>query len=151
MQVVAALAVAVATVGVAAAMYGAGPAPGSINTSLHQHPNLEIFVNGEPIQLPSNIGIDPSLWNNHAMDEYGEMASMSPLHTHDSSGVIHLEMGKWHACTLGDFFDVWGQPFDRDRMLSHSGPITMTVDGHPSEAYRDLVLQDGQRIVIRTS
>lgn len=146
---VAVVGIALLVAGIVAAMMGATPPGRSMNTLLHQHPDLEIFVNGARVELPTNIGIDPDLWKDHSMDEYQEMESMSPIHTHDSSGVIHLEMGKWHACTLGDFFDVWGQPFDRDRVLSSVGPVTMTVDGNPSDEYRNLILQDGQKIVIR--
>lgn len=125
-----------------------GRAPGGLNTSLHQHPNIEIRLNGEVVVIPGDIGIDPARWQDHSMDAYGEMAAMSPLHTHDSSGQIHLEMGRWHACTLGDFFSVWGEPFDRGALLSYVGSVSMTVDGIPNEEFRSLVLQDLQRIVI---
>jgi len=138
---------------VLAGMVGLGPKP--LNTSLHQHPILQIYVEGQTFQngplypLPANIGIDPSMWKDHTMDQYAEMGTMSPIHTHDSSGEIHLEMSSWHPCTLGDFFSVWGQPFDRDGVLSYRGTTTLTVDGQPSEAFRGLVLQHGQQIVIR--
>lgn len=122
---------------------------GAMNTSLHQHPHIEITIQGTAVTVPTDIGIGPSLWKDHSMDEYRQMETMSPIHTHDSSGTIHLEMGKWHPCTLGDFFDVWGQPFDSAGVLSYPGAISLTVDGKPSAEYRDLVLQDGQQIVIR--
>src|SRR4030065_455636 len=51
-----------------------GPGTGALNTSLHQHPNLQIFVEGATFQdgtslypLPANIGIDPSMWKDHTM------------------------------------------------------------------------------------
>jgi len=120
-----------------------------MNTSLHQHPQLTLVLSGTQVSLPSDIGIDSSLWLEHSLDAYGEMASMSPIHTHDSSGVIHLEMGRWHPCTLGDFFRVWGQAFGPNALLDYRGPVSMTVDGKPSDAFGDLVLQHGQQIVLR--
>jgi len=122
---------------------------GTVNASLHQHPHLEIYIQGSAVAIPTDIGIDPSLWHDHSMDEYRQMETMSPIHTHDAGGTIHLEMGKWHPCTLGDFFDVWGQPFGPGEALSYRGPVSLTVDGKPNNEYRDLVLQDGQQIVIR--
>src|SRR3989344_6010835 len=45
-------------------------------SGLHWHPELAIFVNGEKQEIPANLGIG---------------AVHNPMHTHDSSGVIHLE------------------------------------------------------------
>jgi len=30
------------------------------------------------------------------------------MHTHDASGIMHMEAGSLFQFTLGDFFDVWG-------------------------------------------
>lgn len=122
---------------------------GGVNTSLHQHPHLEIYIHGAAVAIPTDIGIDPSLWHDHTMDEFRQMETMSPIHTHDGGGTIHLEMGKWHPCSLGDFFDVWGQAFGPGEVLSYTGPVSLTVDGKPNSQYGDLILQDGQQIVIR--
>ena len=32
------------------------------------------------------------------------------LHTHDSTGVVHIESPVQRGYTLGQFFDVWGRP-----------------------------------------
>lgn len=122
---------------------------GGMNASLHQHPHVEIYVQGTAVAIPTDIGINSSLWHDHSMDEYRQMETMSPIHTHDAGGTIHLEMGTWHPCTLGDFFDVWGQPFGPGEVLSYRGPVSLTVDGKPNSEFGDLMLQDGQQIVIR--
>ena len=150
MRVVFSWVAALLVVGAVASLVGVNLGhSGGLNTTLHQHPHIVIDVQGSLVDIPANIGIDPNLWKDHSMDEYQEMATMSPLHTHDSSGTIHLEMGKWHPCTLGNFFDIWGKPFDRDKVLTYNGDVSLTVDGKPNDQFRDLVLQDGQQIVIR--
>ena len=45
-------------------------------SGLHWHPELAIFVKGEKQEIPANLGIG---------------AVHNPMHTHDSSGIIHLE------------------------------------------------------------
>ncbi len=144
-----ALAITLALGAIAGAAILIGPSGGGLNTSLHQHVELEIYHNGVPVEIPTNIGIDPQLWSDHSLDEYADMEAMSPIHTHDGTGLIHLEMSKWHPFELGDLFKVWGQPFSSTQVLSYSGPVTMTVNGEPNEEFEDLLLQDGQFIVIR--
>jgi hypothetical protein len=51
------------------------------------------------------------------------------LHTHDESGVIHAEAPEAHAFTLGEFFDIWGQPLSRDGVGPAQGDVSVWVDG----------------------
>lgn len=48
-------------------------------TMFHIHAHLDIFVDGTPFTVPSQIGIDP------------EGRCLYWLHTHDDSGIIHIE------------------------------------------------------------
>lgn len=48
-------------------------------TAKHFHSHLDAIVDGEPVVVPANLGIDPS----------GN--AMSELHTHDERGVLHVE------------------------------------------------------------
>jgi len=57
---------------------------------IHLHSVLNVGVNGEYITVPKNIGIDSSLHKDHSLDQYGTNG-VSPLHTHDYSGTIHVE------------------------------------------------------------
>jgi hypothetical protein len=47
---------------------------------MHIHAHLNVTVDGKPITVPANIGIDPNLYKDHSFDEYGPQKS--PLHTH---------------------------------------------------------------------
>lgn len=61
----------------------------------HFHAHLDIFVNGTRVPVPANIGIAPG-------------SGMSPLHTHDSSGVIHVEAPtQGNRYILGQLFNEW--------------------------------------------
>lgn len=106
----------------------------------HFHPLIEVYVRGERIAVPPNIGIDPA----------NPPEMMAGLHTHDSSGTIHNEAGS--GSTLGQFFSVWGVPFSPTRLGPYEAKreqeVRMWVDGEPSDAYGDLALADGQRIVV---
>ena len=62
----------------------------------HVHAHLDIFVNGQAIYVPPQIGIIPDkciYW----------------LHTHDEKGIIHIESPVKRDFTLGQFFDIWSK------------------------------------------
>jgi hypothetical protein len=66
---------------------------------LHIHQRMAILVNGKGQYLPAGIGIDAK----------GKF--ITELHTHDFSGIIHVESPVDRTFTLGEFFDVWGLRF----------------------------------------
>jgi len=114
---------------------------------LHIHPHLDILIGGNRITIPANIGISPNTWKNHTIDTYG-MTGMAPLHTHDTSGTIHVESNTVRNYTLGQFFDVWGVQFNETCVLDMCGKVTVTVDGVSNNEYRNHVLKDGELIRI---
>jgi hypothetical protein len=66
---------------------------------LHTHQHLDVVVNGSGYPVPVGIGID-------AHERF-----IAPLHTHDYSGIMHVESPVVRKFTLGEFFDVWGLRF----------------------------------------
>jgi hypothetical protein len=80
------------------------PALASQGTLLHIHQHLDLYVAGQPITIPANIGIA----------ETASGVLFSPIHTHDTSGIIHVESPTVRPFTLGEFFDVWGVRFTSD-------------------------------------
>ena len=106
----------------------------------HLHPKLALYAEGERIQIPVNIGIDPT--------QSGEQ--MASLHTHETDGTIHME-GMSDA-TLGQFFQIWGVPFSTNELGSYEvagdKSMRMWVDGTPSDEFDQLQLADGQEIVV---
>lgn len=107
---------------------------------MHIHPHLSMTIDGNPVTIPANIGIDSHLWNVHTLDSYG-MTGMAPLHTHTADEAIHVESYKDQDYTLGQFLDIWGIPLDNYN-------IKVTVDGNPVSDYRNHAFQDGEKIVM---
>lgn len=88
-----------------AAVHAAGlPMLGAEGTAEHIHAHLDIIVNGKPVTVPAQIGID----------EQAEM--ISPLHTHDTSGVIHIESPVRGTFSLGQFFTEWQVALSANRI-----------------------------------
>ncbi len=71
------------------------PMLGAEGQVLHIHAHLDILADGKPVVVSALIGIDESA------------ASISPLHTHDTSGVIHIESPVKATFTLGQFMTEW--------------------------------------------
>lgn len=107
-------------------------------TQYHVHPNLSVVAQGNTVTIPANIGV--------------KSGCMNSLHTHDTSGKIHVEAPEQRDFTLADFFAVWDKPFTKDQLLEYrvdeTHRIRMTVNGEESTAYEQLVLRDGDQVVI---
>jgi len=134
----------------------------SESVTLHVHPWLRIWIGNTPgnnvsVTIPAAIGIlDPQISNGLA----GGGSCFEPLHTHDSTGIIHVESGSISdTYTLGDFFKVWAVTpgyssvnvpgFGARSVVFNSSDIfgfrtdqthilSLLVDGHNSTAYGSL-------------
>ena len=97
----------------------------------HIHQHLAVFVAGAPRGIPEGIGIAAPRQTQSTSD--GPFVSSGGcfywLHTHDRSGVIHLESPVEQAYTLGNFFDVWQQPLSATQVGPATGAVTAYVDG----------------------
>jgi hypothetical protein len=127
----------VALIAVFAYVYSA-QAPSKI-MALHIHPLLSITVDGQPRTVPSQIGIDQSLWKDRSLDQFG-LEGLAPLHTHDASGTIHVESNVNRNYTLGEFLDIWGG------LDTNGKTVRANVDGKPVSDFRDIILRDGEKI-----
>lgn len=103
-------------------------------TRFHIHPMLSIVINGEQVVVPANIGITNGC--------------MHPLHTHDTTGKLHVESLVQRDFTLGDFFTVWEKPFDSTHILDFTGEVSVTVNGVKVDTYENTILHDGDEIII---
>jgi hypothetical protein len=109
--------------------------------------HLTVNVDGKFIFIPPGIGIWPQLWKDHSLDKYGmkpmnmTMGGMAPLHTHDSSGTIHVESSANRNYTLGEFLNIWG--------LDLNGKtVKLTVDGKPVYDFRNHILRDKEHLIL---
>jgi hypothetical protein len=108
----------------------------------HVHAHLDVLVDGSPILVPAGIGIniaDPNVkhgqWNGDPA--YGGISGcaqpcISPLHTHDDSGVIHTESATSTPNRLGQLFTEWDVALSSGCVGTFCAPatsITVYVDG----------------------
>ena len=137
---------------VALGVIGISFAAASYDRGVHWHPVLSITSNTSgAVTVPAQIGIDQSLWKDHSLDQYGE-GGLAPLHTHDTSGTIHVEVNTSHRdFTLHEFLAIWGQPSDGSA-INGKAVVSLTVDGQAQASpTQDVALKDPQQIRMVTA
>jgi hypothetical protein len=111
---------------------------------IHIHQHLVIFDRGKLVAIPLDVGRPAA------------RPCLYWLHTHTPDGIIHIEAPKDRSFTLGQFFDVWGEPLTRAQASSaqaaNGAKLKVWVDGKPYTgdpraieltAHRDIVIQAG--------
>lgn len=93
----------------------------------HIHSHLAIFDNGEQQTVPRGIGIPGPQQVQNGFVESGKCFYW--LHTHDTTGVVHVESPTRRTYTLGQFFDIWGQPLSGSQVGGTTGKLTAFVNG----------------------
>jgi hypothetical protein len=86
---------------------------------IHIHMYLELYVNGQQVQVPANTGIiQPQNGN----------TCFYPLHVHAGEpNIIHEESPMQATYTLGAFFDVWGQPLSKTQVMQNTADATHSL------------------------
>jgi hypothetical protein len=78
------------------------------NEDYHIHTLLSIYRNGTRLAMPDSIGRSGCSYE---------------LHTHDASGVIHIETDVPKKFMLSQFFSLWRQPFTSTNVAGLTGPF----------------------------
>jgi hypothetical protein len=81
--------------------------PPQSDAGYHVHAVLRIYVEGKSVEVPSQVGIDQ------------QESYLAPLHTHDNSGIIHMEATEPYPFKLSQFFLVWGVKFNNSQIGSY--------------------------------
>jgi hypothetical protein len=106
----------------------------------HIHAMLHIYVNGLLSPLPADIGLDSA------------KGIESSMHTHDGTGIIHMEAPHPYKYTLGDFFAVWGVklgPAQVGGLKGYGGDrLHFYLNGKPFSNPAALVLHKDDSVVI---
>ena len=130
--------------------------------AVHSHAHLDVFVNGEPVLVPAGIGIDISdpgvkHFDDPAGVSYGgielcDKPCISPLHTHDSTGVLHTEAPQDQTNKLGEFFVEWDVRLDKNCVggfCQPDAPIAVFVNGERYEGSpAEIALENETQIAI---
>ena len=88
--------------------------------AFHIHQHVAILDHGSPVPIPSDVGRPASA------------ECLYWIHTHTADGIVHIESPAVRTFTLGNFFDVWGQPLSRRQVGPISvppGALKIFVDG----------------------
>lgn len=108
---------------------------------VHIHQHLDLYAAGKRVTVPAQVGID------------ADGGFISDLHTHDTSGIMHVESPTQRSFTLGQFFAVWGVQLGPRCIggLCDAGDkrLHTWVDGKPVTADPTrIVLAEHQEIVL---
>jgi hypothetical protein len=122
----------------------------SEQVAYHIHTHLSVYVNGSLRPIPAAIGIvSPIAEQTSSGPFYGASRCYYWLHVHTQDGVIHIESPVQQRYTLGDFFDLWGQPLGTDQVGPALGTLTVFVDGRSlTGSPRDIALGSHEDIQI---
>jgi hypothetical protein len=115
--------------------------------AFHIHTRLNISINNDSYPIPAGIGIIPDkciYW----------------LHTHDDSGIIHVESPIKKAFTLGQFLHIWNEFNSSDTLAQDiannnlNGTSMVYINGilmNNNSDYRDIELKDKEQISLVVS
>ena len=119
--------------------------------AVHWHPRLTIKIDDEIITVPTNIGISVG----KIVDTQLSDMRMSPTHTHETDGTIHLEnnnpSSKPETLTLGYFFYVWDKQFSSSCIFEYctdKGELKMYVNGEENLEFENYLMRDKDEILI---
>jgi len=114
--------------------------PQTADYPFHIHAMLRIYVDGRQVPIPAGIGIDP----------LGRF--IAPLHTHDASGIVHMEAVRPFPPTLGEFLDIWGVRFTPTQVGGYQAGgrdvLAVYVNGRRLASPQNYVMKAHDAIVI---
>jgi hypothetical protein len=110
--------------------------PAQAGTTLPVHQHLDVYVNGKQVVVPAGIGIGDGF--------------LSPLHTHDDSGVIHVESTTVRSYSLAELFAVWGVRLTKTCLADdcRGGKLHLFVNGKPAADPNRIVLSQHLEIAV---
>jgi hypothetical protein len=86
----------------------------------HDHTHVDLILNGRHVVIPAGVGMAEPVDTGPCPKSpipvgdcttghvYVAQVANSPIHTHSTSGIIHIESDRKRGFTLGQFFDEWG-------------------------------------------
>jgi hypothetical protein len=134
--VVVALVVGVGLYYVVAPAFASPPFPcGAAESYIHVHPYLSINIEGQNVAVPTDVGYLQG------------GACVEPMHTHDASGIIHIELPQAQSSlnfTLSDFFRVWAATYSTISINGTSHPVVLNsanIFGFQNDATHHVVIK----------
>lgn len=91
----------------------------------HIHVHLTLIANGQQRAIPIAVGVGNPYIIQHFVVAAG---CYYWLHTHDATGIVHIEAPVTTTFNLGQFFDIWGEPLSSSNVAGFTGTVTAFVD-----------------------
>jgi hypothetical protein len=134
---------------------GGDSCPVGSRCAIHAH--LSVFVDGVQRRIPYGIGItDGQVQSTPQGTFVGNGSCFYFLHAHAADGIVHIESPVQRTVTLGNFFDIWGQPLGPNQVGPATGPVTAIYNGKlydgnprniPLNAHAQIQLEVGKPLV----
>jgi hypothetical protein len=104
--------------------------------AFHIHQHLDLYVKGKKVVLPAGVGFTAD-------------GRITELHTHDTSGLIHVESPIDRPYSLGQLFGEWGVWLSANRIGDARGKVQWWVNGKKRPGNpANLALKSHQQIVV---
>ncbi|HZO73900.1 MAG TPA: MFS transporter [Ktedonobacteraceae bacterium] len=104
------------------------PCQGTLGSAQRASAHLSVYVNDQQASIPAGIGsVAPSQPGVTALASNGQTTCLYPLHVFETDNVIHIDSPTNRTYTLGDFFDIWGQPLSRTQAANYRADETHTL------------------------
>jgi hypothetical protein len=108
-----------------------------MSNNYHIHVFVGLYVNGQEVAIPTGTGaVEP------AIDKYGDSPGATSClyftHTHDSTGVVHIESDNQGIVestpsdskfSLGQWFSIWGITVNAMQFGQFQGPVEVLTSG----------------------
>src|SRR5262249_2537553 len=131
----------------------------------HDHVHLDVIVDRRKVTVPAGVGLaervnarpckppTPAGSACNAGDYFTALVANSPLPTHSTSGIIHIEPDRPGRYTLGQFFDEWGVRLTQSCLggdcTGGGKELAVFLDGRrASGSFRTLALGNHQEIAV---
>jgi len=86
-----------------------------MSDNYHVHVHVAIIKDSQMQAIPQNIGLPNGCFYE--------------MHTHDATGVVHIEAPAYQRFTLGNLFSVWGQPLSPSNVAGITGrPVAAFIN-----------------------
>jgi len=87
----------------------------------HFHAHVSLLINGQRLAIPDAIGLHyPGTEKN---GQTFATICYYHIHTHDATGLIHIEASAKTTFRLGQLFAVWGKPLSSSNVAGHGGTV----------------------------
>ncbi len=93
----------------------------TVGSTVKANIHLSLYINNEAVAIPAGIGIvAPPQPGVNALVSKGKLNCLYPLHVYENDNIIHAELFDNRTYTLGQFFEIWGQPLDQTHILGYT-------------------------------